>query len=352
MSGNRTERRPYPTEVLGYQRLRDMIDAGVNAAVARALDLHLGGRGGVLSAVAVTPTSPASLSVEVAALEGYDRLGRHLRTALATTVDVSVDYNGVSTIPTSGSRWISIFATFSWAETDAVSVTGYDDPFYKSRTESVSFQVRIGTASQHPANPGGGAIRVCSILITEAAPAITAGMIHTSNSDPIFPWTFQDSIGIAVFRNGDQLTGILKGRNGWQTPEVNYGFFGWTTPRQAVPVSPEDGYRWFPRHFEGYWMSNFLVTHGIASPYVKFTFRPSTADPVKTFRPLYTDIMTYMEAAVTGSSIQVMQAIQVHDGGATPVYTGQALCQIIGNEAFVDRMINRGYLWEAIYTGP
>jgi len=346
MSGNLQLEYPHPEHRPGYEWGRHALDTGINAAKARAFDLLLarGAAGGFLDAVAAAATSPASLSVEVAALEGYDKLGNHLRRAVPTTVNCAVAYDGTSTVPTSGNRWITIFLLFKWLESNPQEYEG--TIYYEDLTEDVEFRIYKGTTTTQadrtkvppPANPGGGAVRVCDIWLTEGIAAILAGNIDYSAAH-------QDRIGSALLKSGGTMAGIIVSPQGIPLGQTARGSALWSDGTHAVPVAGDDQAVWFPTWMEGMFCSNFVINHGIRSAHVCVDVAINFADPPKTYSELYMQIHTYL--LKSGEAAQIV-SMNIHDGAApSPNYLGQTLVSIIGTESAVSAFRGRWTRWLA-----
>lgn len=276
MSINRTELRAYPTRVLGYVLLNNLLDKGVDKT--KALFTDVVGGGGLFLPAAVTPTSLPGSSVEVAALEGMDTLGNHLRVATTTVVSCVTTYLGESLFAGGvviSTTWIGIFAKFVYTESDAHVVGG--TTYYAQRVEAVEFLVVKGTPTQRPSNPGFGSIRICNILLTEGASTIGSGDIQAG-----FGVAQDECTPIAngyMKKTGGVFTGdIYRNVQGNKMPYLasNQGSFYWgdTYGISDVPAVG-DPYReiGFPS-WVGVKYSGATINHGLGNVKVAFKALP------------------------------------------------------------------------------
>lgn len=327
MSTNRTELRLYPTRVLGYEVLNNLLDKGVDKAKALFTDV-IGG-GGLLSHVDVSPTSPVSTSVEVGALEGMDTLGNHLRVATTSTVSCAADYLGTVLFPggvVTSNLWIAIFAYFAHAESDVHVIGG--TPYYGQRVESVSFWVVKGTSSTKAVNPGSGAVRICDIYLAEGVSSISGSAIYDTtdtNQDSLTPLT-----GYAKL-SGANFTGDIKrnidGANRPYFPS-NYGTFNWgnTWARSQVDVSVRNN---FPAWAWGAEYSGATIKHKLGNVKVAFKCIPCITEEnaVATQANIETILGGNTTFGLAAGSIWTYQAWP-YDGTITII--------VCGTEAWVD----------------
>lgn len=341
MSGNQTFKKAYPDFAPDYTFPNDQMAAAVAVANAHVSNIicALGTRGGVFGVVAVTPRSPADLYVEVAALEGISRLGQHLRKATSTIVNCAVDYLGASTVPTSGGRWISLFASYLPSSSGVHTYEG--TIYYDTDTEGVTIQVRKGTATTVAANPGSGAIRICDIWLTEGISAITAVNIH-------YTWaTYQDRLGYAILDTGGSMVGPLFGPQGGVVSQMSFGGGYINYPVSLVPTGADQYAEYFTSEMHGLYHTRYLINHGFAIPEVMIDVGlnyPTTSRP-KNYLSIFT---SYIDAETAlGASTLMTHCVHIHDGSEH--YTGKALFIAVGSQAVVaNYAANRWMRWRAI----
>ncbi len=341
MSGNQIFKQAYPDFAPDYTFPNDQMRAAIAVARALASDTigMLATRGGFWSAIGVTPRSPADLYIEVAALEGLSTLGEHLRKATASTVNCAVDYLGASCVPSSGNLWIGVFAKYAETESGSHSYDG--DVHYDTATEGVTIQVRKGTATTPPVNPGSGMARVCNILMTEGITQITATNIKTA-------WpTHQDRLGFPVLDTGGTMTGLIYGPQGGVVPQMAYGGGLISYPVSLVPTGAAAYSEYFTTQMAGMYHTRFLINHGFQTPDVMLNVMlnyPTTARP-KNYLTIYTN---YVDAeTVLGASTLMTHCLHLHDGAEH--YTGQSLFIAVGSQAVVaNYAANRWLRWQAI----
>lgn len=349
MSGNRQERRAYPHYRPGYTWGRHVVDAGLEAAANRMLDVGLGGVGGILSRtpVQVAATSPASWNVEIPAIEGYDRLGEHCRKATTTTLDCSETYGGVPTAPTGGNRWISIFCAFAWSESDPHVVPGYPSVFNYLRTESVEFLVYAGLITTETdrtkvppvMNPGGGVFRVCDIWLTEGMSGIASGNIE-------YEGVHQDRIGTAVLTSGGSCFRPIYGPRGGNLVECHVGrtqFASMWDPISSEPTLV----KYVPPVLQSSACVGAYINHGFPSPHVMI-HKKVNMNASGTWDWNYIDLSDLAQtdlAAYPGFGPGLLWTFHVHDGAEN--YTGQTGVLAIGQSSWVSSMLGRYLRWMA-----
>ncbi len=336
MGNIRTERRQQYMEEISYDFLQHLIDISVQAAKNIGKDI-LGY--GVISGGAVAQTDPVSMSVNVAAMLGYSALGDHLRTIASVEVDCSEDYAGASTIPLAGNLWISIFAFPDWTDGDE-RPDGIGNMAYHTRTEAVEFQVRKGTATAVPANPGSGAIRICSIRLSSSTTSITTAMVNIGTG-------YRDTLtilGDRVKKAGDNLTGDLT----YQNRPLIYSNKGTTSlpsiMTKLTGLNNED----FDNH---YILASALIDTGITgkhqnvicSPKINMyhggAIVPLWMIPIR--MRWHTDLMSAGDTLTEG--IFVYQEVDANDE-----YTGKIQIIVIGAQHFVSRFMGRPVRWVAV----
>ncbi|GEM_PF-6669353 len=336
MGNIRTERRQQYMEEISYDFLQHLIDISVQAVRNLGKDI-LGF--GVISGGTVSQTDPVSMSVNVAAMLGYSALGDHLRTIASVEVDCSEDYAGSSTIPLAGNLWISIFALPDWTDGDE-RPDGIGNMAYHTRTEAVEFQVRKGTATAVPANPGSGAIRICSIRLSSSTTSITTAMVNTGTG-------YRDTLtilGDRVKKAGDNLTGDLTYLN---RPLLYSNKGTISLPSVMTKLSGlnnED----FDNH---YILASAMIDTGITGKHQNVVCSPKInmyhggaviplwMIPIR--MRWHSDLMSAGDTLTEG--IFVYQEVDANDE-----YTGKIQIIVIGAQHFVSRFMGRPVRWVAI----
>ncbi len=146
---------------------------------------------GVHFGLAVAEQGIPNLTVAVSSGGAYDATGRRIRAVSGQTVDLSADYNGISTaVPTSGyERWLSIFIgftrTLSDPRTDGNSLT-----VYFARAEAFVFRVVAGpeASAGTAARPALDSARIllADVLLANGATAVHTADISVSRRQDIF----------------------------------------------------------------------------------------------------------------------------------------------------------------------
>ncbi len=349
MGNIRTERRQQYMEEISYDFLQHLIDISVQAAKNIGKDI-LGY--GVISGGAVAQTDPVSMSVNVAAMLGYSALGDHLRTIASVEVDCSEDYAGASTIPLAGNLWISIFAFPDWTDGDE-RPDGIGNMAYHTRTEAVEFQVRKGTATAVPANPGSGAIRICSIRLSSSTTSITTSMVNTGTG-------YRDTLtilGDRVKKAGDNLTGsvlyngkpLIFSNSGTTSLRLPPGSDPWAEIRISG-LSNSD----FDNHYA---LSSQIIDTGISSKNLHVLCTPKTnlfhlgsvaqlfINPVRL--RWHTDFVAAAANSTFTEGLLIYQEVDAND-----TFTGRIQIIVIGSQLFVSRFINVPIRWLAVAPMP
>lgn len=148
------------------------------------------GLSGVDSGLAVVQHSPSpNLSVDVASGVGYDPLGQRCQVPSTQTVDVSQDFNAVTTaVSTPGnSKILSLFLEFKRALSDT-RTDGNNDTISFVHNESFGFRLVQGTEAPSPVAPAldGTRVLLCDMTLAYGASTIVNGNISTARRQDVF----------------------------------------------------------------------------------------------------------------------------------------------------------------------
>lgn len=160
---------------------------------------------GVLTGHVVAPDSPESLDVIITAGTSYTPDGKRCFNVGDTTLDCSVDVDGVPTAVAGGSssKIISVFVTFdrnlTTPEYDATSSL-----VYTLEEESIAFEVVQGNEVASPSLPTapslrGDAVLLCDITLVSGQTTITSGDISTDRRQSLVVLTRADG---SILHNG------------------------------------------------------------------------------------------------------------------------------------------------------
>ena len=352
MSGNREEHRFYPTEILSSAKLNSAVDSAVEAAVFRMIDeiMNNGTRRGFINPVEVTPAALLQMGVDIGAFAGYDATGRHIRSASQITgFDCSVDHNGASTIPSSGHRYVSLFAIFDWDNSDLVIVDSLSYP--RLRTESYYIWAYAGDAVPltvtpiPPANPG-NAIRICNVMIREGQTSIAASDVETAS-----PF-HQDILGTCIMSSGGNFTHSPRGPGSGRLFEVKTGQTQFASRSVRLVDDPQWGT--FFKHYIPTWLSGksaaaAYLNHGFTGRRHAFIHKKiNFKDEGHTYAANFIDLSDITsQVSVLGSDVEAgaLYTFHVHDGAQN--YTGQTGLLVLGTEDFTLSMIGTYVVWAA-----
>lgn len=148
------------------------------------------GLSGVDSGLAVVQHSPSpNLSVDVASGVGYDPLGQRCQVPSTQTVDVSQDFNAVTTaVSTPGnSKILSLFIEFKRSLSDT-RTDGNNDTISFVQNESFGFRLVQGTEAPSPVAPAldGTRVLLCDMTLAYGASTIVNGNISTTRRQDVF----------------------------------------------------------------------------------------------------------------------------------------------------------------------
>lgn len=293
---------------------------------------------GVVSATIVPLES--GVGVTISDFESWSSAGHGKQTA-------AVDINLASYKPTSGYKWISVFATSSW-ELGDYRPDYYGNNDYHKRTETVTFSVLQGSATVIPLNPGGGAVRVCSIRLHATTQGIVQGNILTGNGrgDSIVQlWN-------KVSTTGDNLTGTLK-YNGKPVPVSNGGWFTFQVfPGLISGTGSED----FDGHYiltSGGWINTGIVSENLAVslvPAIGF-FKPDGSVGYVRVQPqtmrMHTD---YVVAVLDATLTEGLYVVYEEDGNGKN--TGRFMVYCLGTQHYCNRFAAKNVRWTAVAPQP
>lgn len=320
-------------EPISPDQMLDMQD-NANQHVNNLVDDVIGE--GVVSAT-LAPTG-TGVGVSISGFECWSSSGHGKQTA-AVEVDLA-DY-----IPVAGYKWVSIFGTPGFESGD-LRANAYGANEYHKRTEAVTFSVLEGTATVLPINPGGGAVRVCSIRLSAGMTSLLSGQIQTINSrsDQIVALTGK------VSKSGDTLTGTVT-YNGRPLARLNSGRF-------AFPLTPSlisgTGSADFDAHYilsAGGWIDTKIESENLVVlvvPVLGF-YRPDGSIAAARVQPITMRMHTDLMAA--GSTLtEGIFVIFEEDGNGEN--TGRFIVVCIGALHYCNRFAGRTVRWTAIAPQP
>lgn len=342
MGTARTQERHCRRENVTYTELRaiqDISDQHVNNVIDDLI-----GAGVVTATIAPAGTG---VGIEITGFVGYSSTG-HAKKAAQSDIDLTA-YKA--------DKWVSIFATPAWLYGDN-RLNGANEYDYHERTETVTFSVVQGTATHLPANPGGGAIRVCSIKVLSTMTVIEASDIKTTGS---LNGTNYADVAVPtnekVSKAGDTITGTLfyqeTGKTALPMPIFNFG-------NTKMPVAFKiDGSPAHPltgdENFDWHWFSiSPMIPTGIARENLKVLitpnlgfYKPDGTIATLPIQPLFGRFQKDLEAI--GENGPATEGIWVHyETTVLGAFTGRFCIIIIGTDSFVNRFANRQLRWTAI----
>lgn len=292
--------------------------------------------GGVVSATIVPFES--GVGVTISNFESWSSAGYGKQTA-------AVDINLASYIPTSGYRWISVFATAGW-ELGDYRPDYYGNNDYHKRTETVTFSVLQGSATVIPLNPGGGAVRVCSIRLHSSTSAIVPGNILTGpgRGDRVVQlWN-------KVSKSGDDLTGTLT-YLGRPLSRTNSGHFKFpVTPELITDTGSED----FDSHYilsSGGYINTGIQSENLIVSVVSVLgfYRPDGSIAAARVQPItmrmHTDLMAAGNTLTEGIFI-------IYEEDLSGNNTGRFMVVCIGALHYCNRFAGRTVRWTAMAPQP
>lgn len=325
----RVQERLCNREIIDYEHIRHVQDISDQNAGNLIGDL---GGGGVISAT-LAPSS--GIGVSISNFLGQSTLGEHLKKTSASTVDLT------SNVPTSGYRWVSIFATFSWTYS-LYTPDGTGSSDYHARTEGVTYSAVNGTSTALGANPGSGAIRVCSMRLHHTTSVITAGMINTTldmsdilktNAD-LMPFTGGDFSDIVTY-NGKPL---VYANNG----QASFG----AASGPILGVGDAD----YDNH---YYCMTPLINSGIVHnslmilPSTRVAFYWSGSEVQKWWNVIQHRMSNDQVSNAKSSAIIIYM-----EEDANGSYTGKFQIIVFGSQNMVNRFANHLVRWTAIAAMP
>lgn len=328
----RTQQRHCQNEVVSHvflRHLQDIADQHVNNVVHDCI-----GKG--LLSLTVVPKG-SGVGVTVSNLHGYSG-GGHFKQTGSEDVDLS------ALLPTTGGRYVSVFAVPSWHDFD-YRPNGVNVSDYHQRTESFTLVAEAGGANV-PTAPSASAVRVCSIWVTSSTTEITLGMIKTSVG-------FADRM---VPNSGklDKAGGVVSGPIYYNTVAGSAGGRPMVFSNSGVNNLTELG------SYEGAnpdWQNvHYVTTNWINS------FMPN--NNLKISLDFDMGFLNWNTGAVETSCIQPLQVRFSTDfsgndvtatGGIVIIYerneannkTGKFLVVVFGSTIFVNRFANSQFRWLA-----
>ncbi len=179
----------------------------------RNLATDIGFRG-IISGATPTQHEPVpDLTIDLTGPStAYDRLGQRIFVGTDSTVDLSLDHQGIPTaVQTSGSeRWLGVFIRFDRKLSD-LRIDGNGQQVYWRRDEAFEFVVRqepeaaIGTAARVPSQPD--ELLVCEVRIEEGQSEILDAHIEQERREVL---TFAPAAAIGV--DDSEWGGVIPAR--------------------------------------------------------------------------------------------------------------------------------------------
>lgn len=293
---------------------------------------------GVVTATIVPKGS--GVGVTISDFESWSSAGHGKQTA-------AVDIDLASYIPTSGYRWISVFATSSW-ELGDYRPDYYGNNDYHKRTETVTFSVLQGSATVIPLSPGGGAVRVCSIRLHSTTSGIVQGNILTGvgRGDRVVQlWN-------KVSKSGDDLTGTLK-YNGKPLAQTNGGIF---TFEPIASLISGTGSEDFDGHYiltssgwinTGIVSENLIVNLVMSMGFYRFNGQLGYARVQPQTMRLHTDF-----AAAVGQATLTEGFYVIYEEDLNGKNTGRFMVYCLGTKYHCDRFVAKSVRWTAVAPQP
>jgi len=288
---------------------------------------------GVLNAT-IEP-SESGIGITIEDFECYSSSG-HGKQVSQYEIDLS------SYVPGSGYRYISIFATPGWESGDN-RANAYGVNEYHKRTETVSFSVVQGSPSLPPSNPGGGAVRVCTIRLHHSTTSISSSMIRTalSNSDHLKPLTGK------LDKTGGTLSGTVT-YNGKALSQTNQGSFKFQTEPQKINLPTQPDYH---NHYiltSGGYIDTGIVSEALTVdliPVINF-YAPSGSVGLARISPhllrFHTDIASTLSELL----------VAIYEEDVNGKNTGKFLVVCVGSLHFCERFAGKTVRWFASAPQP
>ena len=188
-------------QIVTEAQLDDAFADMENADRAQARDIGLRG---VLDGLAVSPDSPESMILFVAAGKAISKsLGARIFVSAQQQVDMAVDELGASTIPAGGNeRYVALFARFHRVESGPIGpdfgnnfVNFESDEGFRLAVVS-GVEAAAGTAPLVPLDADD--VLLCDVLLTPATTQILAGDIDISRAEYTFNETTADPFVIVA----------------------------------------------------------------------------------------------------------------------------------------------------------
>lgn len=350
MGNARTQYRQLAMKPIPYSQVNHGQDIGDQAVKNAVADIT----GGGLISWTVSPTSPASMVVSAVINSAFSSLGEYLKKVAAIEVDLT------TFIPASGYKWASIFATFAWLNADTV-LDGNGNPAVPHRTESVTLTASNTGASAAglPSNPGGGAVRICSIRLHSSTTQITSSMIKTTgrtagvpNADRMYktsellPLAGGILTGSVMYQSGSSYFPLVYSNHGAVT-------FGNTILQLTDSLIPGiSDYPDFNLHYLV--QCERLVNTGIANNYMQFQMAMNIGiynASNQTVATMWIEPKKIRHASdISANQMSEMLIALYHETDG--VFTGDISVFALGSLNFVKRFQNKPFRWMAIAAMP